>query len=268
MAIEVENAADLSGRLVGIIWGMAKTGKTTWSCSLPGKKLLINFDPDGFSAVAYRNDVDVINLANMTAKEAISSALKVGQYIVDNADKYESVIVDSLTSLTDLSLEDAVLRKVGSSPKFNPTIETPGLAGWGARNSTVKMIITKILRATGQNKQNCFFIAHADDPEYSTDGKTAILQTIMLSAKIRNSAGLKVSEIYYLNLDNGKRTVHVAPYGIRQPMGSRMFATETFKKFVLTYNIDKSDEEQNCSLGSILKAWTAGGFKKLNALPK
>ena len=41
--MEATLASTLSARLVGILWGDAKTGKTTYACSLPGRKLLINF---------------------------------------------------------------------------------------------------------------------------------------------------------------------------------------------------------------------------------
>lgn len=261
-------ASALSGRLVGIIWGDAKTGKTTYACSLPGRKLLINFDPEGFSSVAYRDDVDVIDLSNMTATDALQNARKAAQYIVENSETYESVIVDSLTTLTELSLQDAVARGIGKSPKFTPTIDAPGLTGYGARNNNVNDVISKILRGTGQKGLNCFFIAHADDPEFSQDGKTIVQQTIMLSAKIRNTAGLKVSEIYHLHTDNGRRTLYTAPFGVKRPMGSRIFDTEKVKKFELKYDINKPDEEQAQSLQCIIKEWKENGFKKLTNSPK
>lgn len=266
--MEAQSAANLAGRLVGIIWGDAKAGKTTYACSLPDKKLLINFDPEGFSSIAYRDDVDIIDLSTMPANEAIVNARKAAQYIIENANKYGSVIVDSLTTLTELALHDAVARGIGKSGSYTPTIDAPGLAGYGARNNTVNDIISKILRATGQTKLNCFFIAHADDPELSQDGKTIIQQTIMLSAKIRNNAALKVSEIYHINVSQGKRTLYLAPFGVKKPMGSRIFDTKAFTKFALDYDIDKPDEEQVCSLQRIITAWRTNNFTKLKSLPK
>lgn len=269
MTFAPQNASALSGRLVGIIWGDAKSGKTTYACSLPGRKLLINFDPDGFSSIAYRDDVDVLDLSTMAATEAMISAKKAAQYIIESAGDYESVIVDSLTTLTELALHDAVAKGIGKGKGgFFPTIDEPGLASYGARNNGVNDVVSKILRATGQQKLNCFFIAHADDPEFTQDGKTIVQQTIMLSAKIRNMAGLKVSEIYHINIDGGRRTLYVAPFGVKKPMGSRIFDTEKFKKFSLDYDINEPDEEQPCSLQSIIKNWKDGGFKKLTGLPK
>jgi hypothetical protein len=59
--MEALDVATLIPRTAGIIWGDAKTGKTTYAMSLPGRKLLINFDPDGYAAVMYRDDFDVLN---------------------------------------------------------------------------------------------------------------------------------------------------------------------------------------------------------------
>lgn len=267
--MEAQNASGLSGRLVGIIWGDAKTGKTTYACSLPGRKLIINFDPEGFSSVAYRDDVDVIDLSNIAPKEAITAAKKAGTYIIENAEKYGSIIVDSLTTLTELSLRDAVERGVGKGKNgFVPTIDEPGLACWGARNNNVNDVVSKILRATGQTKLHCFLIAHADDPEFTQDGKTIVQQTIMLSAKIRNTTGLKVSEIYHLGQDANRRTIYLAPHGVKRPMGSRIFDTAKFKQFELKYDINKPDEEQPCALQCIVKKWQDDNYIKLTELPK
>lgn len=266
--MEAVNVSDLAGRLVGIIWGDSKTGKTTWACSLPGKKLLINFDPEGFSTVAYRDDISVIDLSPMTPKDAMLNASKAGQYILENADDFDSVIVDSLTTLTEVALHDAVNQGLGKSAQFTPTIDAPGLAAYGGRNNRVNQVISSILRATGQKKLNCFFIAHADDPEYSQDGKTITQQTIMLSAKIRNAAGLKVSEIYHITYNGKQRTVYLAPFGVKKPMGSRIFDTTAVPKFELTYDINKPDSEQGHSLQSIIKNWRENGFQKLTSPPQ
>jgi len=266
--MDVTSATDLKTRFAGVIWGEAKTGKTTWAMSLPGRKLLVNFDPDGYLAVAHRDDFDVIDLSQYPPQEAIKNAKKVGTYILENADKYKSVVVDSLTTLTDLALHDAVERGLGKSSKFTPTIDTPGLTGYGGRNNNVNDVIDKIMRATAQKTLNCFFIAHMDDPEYDQDGKNIIQQTIMLSAKIRNKVGLKVSEIYHLEKGSqDRRFVHLSQYGNKKPMGSRIFDTAKVQKFQLRYTIDNPDEEQPDTLAAIFAAWESGGRQKLTKAP-
>ena len=269
MSLEPMPIDSLYKRLSGIIWGDAKTGKTTWAMSLPGRKLLINFDPDGYVSVAHRNDFDTFDLANMPATEAISNAKKVASWIVENGDKYESVIVDSLTTLSSVALEDAVLRCIGKTKNFTPTLEVPGLQGYGGRTTNVQSVVEKIMRATGQKGLHCFFIAHKDDPEFDEDGKNSVQQTLMLSAKIRTNAALIVSEIYQLSLAPGnRRTVNLAPVGHLQPMGSRIFDTVKVPKFSLAYSPDIPDEEQPTSLMRIIAAHKAGGYAKLKGEPK
>jgi len=263
--MQIQKSEEIVHRLAGIIWGDAKTGKTTWAMSLPGRKLLINFDPDGYLSVAHRNDFDLLDLSVLAPSEAISQGKKAATYIVENADKYESVIVDSLTTLTNLSLYDAVLRGIGKSNIFIPTLEAPGLSGYGARNNNANDIVDKIMRATGQKKLNCFFIAHTDDPEYDKKGENIVQHTMMLSAKIRNAAAIKVSEIYHLSLGpNNRRVVYLSPFGNLKPMGSRIFDTKVVSRFDLKYDPEKPDVEQSDSLLRIISKFekTKGKLKE------
>lgn len=264
--LAVKPSTTLEHRLAGIIWGDAKVGKTTWAMSLPGRKLLINFDPDGYLSIAHRDDFDLLDLSLLPAREAIEQGKKVASYILENKTKYQSVVFDSLTTLVSVALEDAVERGIGKSAVFTPTIDAPGLAGYGGRNNNANTIIDKILRATAINKQHCFFLAHTDDPEYDKKGENIIQQTIMLSAKIRNSAALKVSELYHLGIGSGgKRIVYTHPFGVLKPMGSRIFDTTKVQRFDLKYTTEKPDEEQSCSLASIYNAFIAKGSKLTEA---
>ena len=265
--MEATPIQNVMSRLSGVIWGDAKTGKTTWAMSLPGKKLLVNFDPDGYYSVAHRTDFDLLDLSHFPPQEAMRQADKVGEYILKHKDEYQSVIVDSLTTLVEIALHDAVLSGVGKGRDFVPTIDAPGLAAYGGRNNRVNSVLSRILRATSQATLNCFFIAHQDDPEFEKDGKTIVQHTMMLSAKIRNIQTLKMSEIYHIALASGdRRVVYTAPFGVKKPMGSRIFDTRVVKKFDLVYDIDKSDEEQAHALSTIIKRWTDGGRVKLTSV--
>ena len=263
-------SSELRTRLAGILWGDAKTGKTTWAMTLPGRKLLINFDPDGYTSVANRDDFDVMDFSHLAASDCIAHAKKSGTYIVkeEDAQKYDSVIVDSLTTLTATALHDAVARGIGKGAKFTPTIDAPGLAAYGARTNTVNDIVRGILRATSQTKKHCFFIAHSDDPTRDDNTGVILEQTIMLSAKVRQVAALNVSEIYHLDVNSrGERIVYLAPFGVKKPMGSRIFNTEALQKFRLNYTSNKPDEGQPDTLASIFAAWENNGRKKLTSLP-
>ena len=268
MSLQPVSTTSKNARLAGIIWGPAKTGKTTFAATLPGKKLIINFDPDGYLSIMHRTDVDFIDLAELPAKDAINEAKKAADFIVsEEGEQYGSVILDSLTTLTETSLRDAIDRGIGRSAGFTPSIDAPGIAGYGARNSTTNDVLSRILRATGRAGKNVFFIAHADDPIQNEVGQ-AIQQTIMLASKIRNLATLKVSEIYYIDTGTGgKRTLYLAPFGIKSPMGSRIFDTAACPKFELKYTIDEDDETQPDTLANIINTWRENGYKKLTSRP-
>lgn len=261
---------DLIHRIAGVIWGDAKTGKTTWAASLPGKKLFINFDPDGFISIADRDDFSVIDLSSLPPLTAIEEAKKAAAFLLTpEADEFTSVVFDSLTTFATVATRVAVEKGYGKSTAFTPTMEAPGLAAYGARNTIMDDVIDRFLRASGQKKKHLFFIAHADDPVYSDDGKVALYQTIMLTGKVRNGTNLRVSEIYYLATASGnRRMVYLAPFGILKPMGSRMFDTSKLDRFELKYDPNLSDEEQPHSLARIINQFFSNGCAKMTQLPK
>lgn len=269
MTIELQSREAILTRLNMVIWGDTKVGKTTYAMSAPGRKLIINLDPDGFSSIMHREDFDVIDLSQYSGKECIENAKKAVAMIKDwsKDNPLGTVILDSMTTLTYQAVKAAVENGIGKSAKFSPTLEVPGLSGWGARNSYVNDICDRILRITNQTNLNCIFIAHTDDPEYDKDGKTIIQQTMMLGAKIRQMTGLRASEIWNIT-DGTKRRVFTAPHGVRKPMGSRMFDTAKVKDFDLNYDITKPDLEQECSIASLVKVWRNNGCKKLTVAPK
>lgn len=268
MTIEPVPSNDLNTRFVGILWGEVKCGKTTFAMTLPGRKLLINFDPDGYMSVADRDDFDIIDLSNEAPRDSIKKAQAVSAFLKENPDKYQSIIVDSVTTLMFKGLQNAVEDGVGKSSKFVPTMDAPGLSAYGGRNNRINDVIDRILRVTSKNNQHVFFLAHLDDPEYDKDGKFIIKQTIMLSSKVRSLLGIKVSEIYFMENVKGKRTLYLQPYGVREPMGSRIFDTKLVPKFELKYDPYKPDEEQPDTLAAIFKAWDTNGRKKLVQQPR
>lgn len=263
--MEVQTNADIKTRLVGVLWGDAKVGKTTYAMSLPGKKLLINFDPDGYLSVANRTDFDLIDLSEMTALDAGNQATKIGDYIMANKDKYQSVIVDSLTTLVEMSLNYAIQKGVGKSQTFTPSILAPGLSAYGGRNNVFNDVISRVLRATSLTHMHVFMIAHNADALLDEKGNQ-ISQTIMLPDKARNMTALKASEIWHINQSRSGRTIYVKPFGIKSPMGSRIINTDKLHSFVLEYDPSLPDKDQPHSLANIYQTWIDGDKQKLVTL--
>lgn len=267
MSLSIQSNEDILTRLTMILWGESKAGKTTYAMSAPGRKLILNFDPDGYTSVMNRDDFDVIDLAQYTGKECIENGKKAVAMIKNVHEKYDTVILDSLTTLTSQSLRCAIENRIGSSNKFTPTLEVPGLSAWGARNTYTNDIVERLLRITAQYKLHCILMAHTDDPEYDSDGKTAIRQTMMLSGKIKNQACLRASEIWNLTSSNTGRKIYTAPHGIRAPMGSRIFDTEKVKSFILKYDPNKPDIEQESSIATLFNKWSNNGKSRLTVAP-
>lgn len=266
--MQVQSSTDIKPRITGLIWGDAKAGKTTYAMTLPGKKLIINFDPDGFTSVAYRKDFDVIDLSQLDAQTAIEQGRKAAAFIIENKGNYQSVIVDSLTTLAEAALGSAIAKGIGKSATFTPSLDAPGLAGYGGRNNAFNDVVSRVLRATAQANMHCFFIAHTDDPEYDKKGENIVQQTMMLSSKMRNTSALKVSEVWHMTCsDNNTRTIYLAPFGVKKPMGSRMFDMKAVSKFTLTYDIDKTDAEQPQAICNIYDTWLSAGMVKIKKAP-
>ena len=84
-------------RLAMILWGKSGAGKTTFAATSEGDKLIINFDPDGYTSLANRTDVSVIDLS--TERPETIDALREGdtlrleEYLKNNP-SIKTVIVD------------------------------------------------------------------------------------------------------------------------------------------------------------------------------
>jgi hypothetical protein len=251
-----------------LLWGPSGAGKTTWACSAPGKKLILNFDPDGFKSVAYRDDVDVLDLSDRGHKvlENFTKFPDDPFGLSKEIEKYDTLILDSVTALSQLALERGVaLSAANSRGGQQSSIEFPGLQGYGARTTVSVMALRSMLRVTGRYDKNFIAITHEDDPEKDSNGNTLYI-SMMLGGKIKNNVALQISEIWYMQASEKDRKVLIRPARGRQPMKTRMF-DQGNPEFVLKYDADKPDEGQADSLAAIYQRWVDGGKKKIS-LPK
>lgn len=267
--LPVESASSAVGRLSMLLWGPSGAGKTTWACSAPGKKLIINFDPDGFKSVAYRDDVDVLDLSDKGHKilESFTKTPDDPLGLSKAIENYDTIILDSVTSLSQLALERGVALSATQSRGGTPaSIEFPGLQGYGARTTVSVLALKSLLRVTGRYDKHFIAITHEDEPTTDDKGQTLYI-SMMLGGKIKNNVALQISEIWFVNDTDKGRRVLVRPARGRQPMKTRMFDSSGAPEFNLSYNADQPDEGQDSSIAAIWQRWNDSGKKKIS-LPK
>lgn len=264
--IDVVKANDLSvQRLSAIIWGMSGSGKTTLAATAPGRKLLINLDPDGATSISFRDDVDVLDLSSLPTDQVITrlksadNPLNLSEVLKDGT--YETLIFDSATSLSQRALEQAVQLGLGKSGRFTPTMETPGLAAYGGRNAILLTVIKGLLRVTGRYGVHCIITSHEDEPKINEGGEILYI-TMMLGGKLVQQAALQISEVWWLREDKGKHFIAIRPCRQRKPMKTRMFVTDANPEFSFEY-----DPESDNPISDWWTQWKKSGGEKLS-LPK
>lgn len=255
--MEVKKVGELPERLTGLLWGPAGQGKTTLACTAPGKKLLLNFDPDGPASIAYRTDTDVADMSDMSASLAdqAKSENPFGLRVALGA--YDTLIVDSLTNYGYKALMHGVATSKGA------TIERPSLQGFGVRTALTVALVKNILVMTKKLNKHVLFIAHEASPDKNEEG---IIQqiTIALGGQLPTQIPLDLSEVWYIHDTGKERKIMIRPARQRRPMKTRMFSTQGDVEFTWKYN---SDTGEGAGIAEWFKAWVDGGKQKL-PLPK
>lgn len=221
-----------SKRFTMLLWGPSGCGKTTLASTAPGKKLYIQFDPGGTKVLADNNDTEVLDLSDQ--RPSITDRLKgenplgIEKFITDNG--ITTVVLDSLTTLSNLCLENAV--RLGSYK--GSTLETPGLQAYGHRNAQLLEIVKQLLRSTGKTNTNLILIAHENTPEKDKEG-VVIYISIMLGGALPEYTSLNLDEVWWMQ-DTGKdRRIAIRPVRSRKPMKSRMFKMTGEPEFMVRH---------------------------------
>lgn len=260
--MEITRSTERKSRITGLLWGMAKCGKTTFLTSLPGKKLFVMLDPDGDSSIPDDPNIDIVKLyeqPNDVIKRWLTD--KLPALLAKNEQGYESLVVDSLSTFGQITLLEAIRNNVGAGPNFKPTLEAPGLAAYGARTNNLVDMVNKVLRATGSVGINCFFTAHEDEPTKDDRGNILSI-SVTLSGKATNGIGLNVSEIWFMRKHENKWFIAISPCRGRSPMGSRIFDVTKEPEFQLKFDPEKGTDQPH-SIATWLDTWNKSGRKKL-----
>ena len=253
--IPIKKAGSKNHRISMLLWGSSGSGKTTLACTAPGRKLLINFDPDGDSSIANRDDVDIIDFSSSGAgiAEKFKAANCLG--LKGEMENYDTFIVDSLTSVQALSLEKGIMGVKGA------TVERPSPGAYGTRNALTIQLIMNMLRMTGVAGKHIIFIAHEGAPVTNAEGLVMHI-SMMLGGQLPEQASLNFSEVWALTDTGRDRKIAVRPIRSRKPMKTRMFATPTVSdaEFKSPFN---ADDLSGDGIAEWYQRWVDAGYSKI-----
>lgn len=271
MAIEIKlagisssSAADRVERLSMLIWGKSGSGKTVLASTAPGKHLWINFDPDGAASLTRSDATIVVDFSGIThatvpqfkSGDTVEAQLRTA--LKDNPDIH-TVVIDSVTSFSQLALSHAVLSGKANGGTFKATMELPGMQGYGVRNRLVLDMVNMFLRLTAEQHRNIIFICHEDTPNKDKEGNITSI-SLLLGGTLPEEVPLKISECWYLADADGRRTIGIRPYGMRTPMRTRMFLPNGKTNFPFTYEQATNKGE---GIATWYERWKAAGFSKI-----
>ena len=261
--IEIETPQQRRKRLSLLIWGKSGSGKTTLAATAPGRKLWINFDPDGVDVLTSRDDVELLDFApkpDMVVEQfKEDDPLRITRYLEQHPE-IETVVFDSLTTFGNKALSHGILKAQKTAKGKYATIEDPGFAGYGNKNTWTRLAIAKMLKATGTVKRNIIFIAHEDKPLLDKDGNVVSI-SIMLGSALNEQVPIDFGEVWNLSDTGRERRIAIRNCRFRSPVKSRIFLTNGDPEFEWTYDSIKDEGE---GIADWYKEWIEGDGKKIN----
>lgn len=242
---EVKKPDVSSQRASILLWGSSGAGKTTLAATAPGVKLWINFDPDGTNSIANRDDILLVDLSSekpIIVEEFIKeNPLKI-EKLLDEHPEIETVVFDSATTFGELALLHGVTKAQGTNKGRSSTLEDPGFAGFGNKNTWVRKAFMELLASTARKNVNIIFIAHEDKPQTNDQGVVLYI-SIMLGSSLNEQLPIRLSEIWNLSDTGKERRIAVRNCRSRKPMKSRMFLTNKEAEFVWKFDSETLEGE-------------------------
>jgi len=242
-------------RVSMLLWGLPGCGKTHFANTAPGKRLWINFDPDGTSALAYSEDTLVLDYSAETLGY-MEQCKTMNPFDLDsilkNDPSIQTVVIDSVSRF----VSNAVQFSIGRAP--GATFENPGPAGYGFRNRFTIGLVNGVLIATGKHNKHVIFIGHEGQPQTNESGVIQAI-SILLGGDLQVTVPQQISEVWRMT-DNGlERRVTVRQIGLAKPMKTRMFDTTSGYDFIASNKVNASKVD----LAVLFKEWQDGNYEKL-----
>ena len=266
MEIVIEGPQEAAARLSMILWGEAGSGKTTLASTMPGKKLWLQFDPDGVNPIRHFDNWSRIDMSGDMSVDLMRRYVdKPVPFDLDkHLEGFDTLVVDSLTKMSEHALAYACSQIPTSRSGFKPTIYQPGMEGYGLRNNIVGAFISNILRITSKMNKHLCLITHERDGERN-DAGAVVSVAMMLGGQLPNITAKDISEVWHVRDYAGKHYIAFRPERLRSPMKTRMFDTSSDKtNFEWRFNATTGKGHR---IDDWWEAWKAGKYQKL-ALPK
>lgn len=231
-------------RLSMLIWGSSGCGKTTIAATTPGRKLWLNFDTDGTAALTGKDDILIADFStepnSVVQKFKEENPIRIEKFIVDN--KIDTVVFDSLTSFGEKALHHGVKIAQGTPKGRTSTLEDPGYAGFGNKNTWTRLVVRNLLQSTAKTNTHCVFIAHEDKPTTDEHGSVLFI-SIMLGSSLNEQVPLQISEVWHMSDTGRKRMIAIRSCRGYKPMRTRMFRTTMGPEFEWKYNAETQEGE-------------------------
>lgn len=261
--VEITPATEVSSNMAILLWGEAGGGKTTLACTAPGNKLLVNFDPRGPSSVAYRGDVSVADYSGHGTK-IVEEFKKSDPFGLSKViDGFDTVVVDSLTTVGDLTVARGIELNQGTQPGKGAMVERPSPAAYQARNNLILALVTNMLRLCQSHDKHLVVIAHEGAKEKDDNGNIVSIP-MYLGGQLPAQTSVRFSEVWALYELARNKTIAIRACRNRGPIKTRMFSTSGEPEFSWKYN---PEQDSGMTIAQWHEQWLANGKRKI-PLPK
>lgn len=237
-------------RLSMLLWGPAGVGKTTLAATMPGRKVWINFDPDGTTSIAGLDNIVVFDFSGNPEKvmNAIKNDDALGLEKV--IEQFDTLIVDSVSTLTEHTLNAGIKLTKGA------TVERPSPGAYQARNNLAMIFINNLLKITAKHNKHLCIIAH-EGPPTKNDDNIVIEYTLSLGGSLPQQLAQRFNEVWFMyeNERSLAKMLLVRSARLRKPVKSRMFDTSSAAEFVWKFDIKDFDAATNMRIDRWYDEW-------------
>ncbi len=244
-------------RFSALVWGDPGSGKTTLASTGPGEKAYFQFDRQGWASVANRDDMHLIDRTGYTVNDTMMQFNNADIFGIKAYVKAHpgigTVVVDSLSALTEVAMLYAVTRTKNSS------YDVPGINGYGTRNNIMRRAVSAFMQVCGELNLNLIMITHEGAANKDVEGNT-ISVGMSLSDSLANSISMYFNEVWYMKDTGSARQIYVRPHGVIKPMKTRMFDASKAAGFTWHYNADELSGE---GVVDWFGQWQNNGGKKI-----